>query len=166
MTIICTYVGGEKRKPSEPLSHEDCKRPRVVGDISVELINEVMSTITDPTAMLGPEVNTESVSDVFSVWHMAVVILKVFNCISFSQTSLLSAHSARDEAARLEERRGVIEFHVIGNSSTKSPIRRFSCGLLACRMSSHISCPACLKNTSHASYLTRMLVTIISVLMY
>uniref|UniRef100_A0A672S362 histone acetyltransferase n=1 Tax=Sinocyclocheilus grahami TaxID=75366 RepID=A0A672S362_SINGR len=86
--------GGEKRKPSEPLSHEDSKRPRVVGDIPMELINEVMSTITDPTAMLGPE------------------------------TSLLSAHSARDEAARLEERRGVIEFHVIGNSLNQKPNKK------------------------------------------
>lgn len=33
-----------------------------------------------------------------------------------SQTSLLSANAARDETARLEERRGIIEFHVIGNS--------------------------------------------------
>lgn len=32
------------------------------------------------------------------------------------QTSLLSANAARDETARLEERRGIIEFHVIGNS--------------------------------------------------
>uniref|UniRef100_A0A8C1QDR9 histone acetyltransferase n=2 Tax=Cyprinus carpio TaxID=7962 RepID=A0A8C1QDR9_CYPCA len=87
-------VGGEKRKSSEPLSHEDSKRPRVVGDIPMELINEVMSTITDPTAMLGPE------------------------------TSLLSAHSARDEAARLEERRGVIEFHVIGNSLNQKPNKK------------------------------------------
>lgn len=27
-----------------------------MGDIPIELINEVMSTITDPAAMLGPEV--------------------------------------------------------------------------------------------------------------
>ena len=40
------------------------------------------------------------------------------------QTSLLSAHSARDEAARLEERRGVIEFHVIGNSLNQKPNKR------------------------------------------
>ncbi len=45
--------------------------------------------------------------------------------------------------------------------STKSPIRRSSCGLLACRTSSHTSCPACLKNTSHASSLTRMFATIL-----
>ncbi|KAG7237819.1 hypothetical protein INR49_031832 [Caranx melampygus] len=83
---------GEKRKPSEPLSHEENKRPRVVGDIPMDLINEVMATITDPAAI--PE------------------------------TSLLSAHSARDEAARLEERRGVIEFHVIGNSLNQKPNKR------------------------------------------
>ncbi|XP_061123468.1 histone acetyltransferase KAT2B isoform X5 [Syngnathus typhle] len=83
---------GEKRKLSEPLPQEENKRPRVVGDIPMELINEVMATIADPTV---PE-----------------------------QTGLLSAHSARDEAARLEERRGVIEFHVIGNSLHQKPNKR------------------------------------------
>ncbi|XP_037549131.1 histone acetyltransferase KAT2B [Nematolebias whitei] len=83
---------GEKRKASEPLHHEENKRPRVLGDIPMDLINEVMATITDPAAI--PE------------------------------TSLLSAHSARDEAARLEERRGVIEFHVIGNSLNQKPNKR------------------------------------------
>ncbi|XP_036411161.1 histone acetyltransferase KAT2B [Megalops cyprinoides] len=85
---------GEKRKAPDPLPHEESKRPRVMGDIPMELINEVMSTITDPASMLGPE------------------------------TSLLSAHSARDEAARLEERRGVIEFHVIGNSLNQKPNKK------------------------------------------
>uniref|UniRef100_A0A4W5RHD5 Histone acetyltransferase n=1 Tax=Hucho hucho TaxID=62062 RepID=A0A4W5RHD5_9TELE len=77
---------GEKRKLPEVLTLEDAKRIRVMGDIPMELVNEVMMTITDPAAMLGPE------------------------------TSLLSANAARDETARLEERRGIIEFHVIGNS--------------------------------------------------
>lgn len=36
---------------------EEGKRSRVMGDIPVELINEVMSTITDPAVMLGPEVS-------------------------------------------------------------------------------------------------------------
>uniref|UniRef100_A0A3P9JBF9 Histone acetyltransferase n=1 Tax=Oryzias latipes TaxID=8090 RepID=A0A3P9JBF9_ORYLA len=85
-------VVGEKRKASEPLHHEENKRPRVMGDIPMDLINEVMATITDPATI--PE------------------------------TSLLSAHSARDEAARLEERRGVIEFHVIGNSLNQKPNKR------------------------------------------
>lgn len=50
----------------------------------------------------------------------------VLSCRTFLpvQTSLLSAHSARDEAARLEERRGVIEFHVIGNSLNQKPNKR------------------------------------------
>ncbi|XP_078091974.1 histone acetyltransferase KAT2B isoform X2 [Mustelus asterias] len=85
---------GEKRKPTESFNTEDAKRQRVLGDIPMELVNEVMSTITDPAAMLGPE------------------------------TSLLSAHAARDEAARLEERRGVIEFHVVGNSLSQKPNKK------------------------------------------
>lgn len=47
-----------------------------------------------------------------------------FFSFSLSQTNLLSAHSARDEAARLEERRGVIEFHVIGNSLNQKPNKK------------------------------------------
>lgn len=41
-----------------------------------------------------------------------------------SQNNFLSAHSARDEAARLEERRGVIEFHVVGNSLNQKPNKK------------------------------------------
>uniref|UniRef100_A0A3Q2PF57 K(lysine) acetyltransferase 2A n=1 Tax=Fundulus heteroclitus TaxID=8078 RepID=A0A3Q2PF57_FUNHE len=77
---------GDKRKLPEALTLEDAKRIRVMGDIPMELVNEVMMTITDPAAMLGPE------------------------------TNLLTPNAARDETARLEERRGIIEFHVIGNS--------------------------------------------------
>lgn len=47
---------GEKRKLPENLTLEDAKRLRVMGDIPMELVNEVMLTITDPAAMLGPEV--------------------------------------------------------------------------------------------------------------
>jgi len=39
------------------LTLEDAKRIRVMGDIPMELVNEVMMTITDPAAMLGPEVS-------------------------------------------------------------------------------------------------------------
>ncbi|XP_040819461.1 histone acetyltransferase KAT2B isoform X2 [Ochotona curzoniae] len=85
---------GEKRKMNDSHVLEEAKKPRVMGDIPMELIHEVMSTITDPAAMLGPE------------------------------TNFLSAHSARDEAARLEERRGVIEFHVVGNSLNQKPNKR------------------------------------------
>ncbi|XP_057594866.1 histone acetyltransferase KAT2B isoform X2 [Hippopotamus amphibius kiboko] len=85
---------GEKRKMNDSHVLEEAKKPRVMGDIPLELIHEVMSTITDPAAMLGPE------------------------------TNFLSAHSARDEAARLEERRGVIEFHVVGNSLNQKPNKK------------------------------------------
>nr|XP_020759569.1 histone acetyltransferase KAT2B isoform X6 [Odocoileus virginianus texanus] len=85
---------GEKRKMNDSHILEETKKPRVMGDIPLELIHEVMSTITDPAAMLGPE------------------------------TNFLSAHSARDEAARLEERRGVIEFHVVGNSLSQKPNKK------------------------------------------
>lgn len=44
---------------------EDAKKPRVVGDIPIELINEVMSTITDPAAMLGPEVRNVALAEPF-----------------------------------------------------------------------------------------------------
>ncbi|XP_036926574.1 histone acetyltransferase KAT2B isoform X2 [Sturnira hondurensis] len=85
---------GEKRKMNDCHVLEEAKKPRVMGDIPMELINEVMSTITDPAVMVGPENN------------------------------FLSAHSARDEAARLEERRGVIEFHVVGNSLNQKPNKK------------------------------------------
>lgn len=55
-------VSGEKRKISEALTLEDAKRIRVMGDIPMELVNEVMMTITDPAAMLGPEVEPPGVS--------------------------------------------------------------------------------------------------------
>lgn len=51
-------VSGEKRKIPEALTLEDAKRIRVMGDIPMELVNEVMMTITDPAAMLGPEVTS------------------------------------------------------------------------------------------------------------
>lgn len=49
-------AAGDKRKASEPLPREEIKRPRVVGDIPMELINEVMATIADPATV--PEVST------------------------------------------------------------------------------------------------------------
>lgn len=52
-----TLASGEKRKIPEALTLEDAKRIRVMGDIPMELVNEVMMTITDPAAMLGPEVS-------------------------------------------------------------------------------------------------------------
>lgn len=56
--ITLLRVLGEKRKIPEALTLEDAKRIRVMGDIPMELVNEVMMTITDPAAMLGPEVSS------------------------------------------------------------------------------------------------------------
>lgn len=55
---LSTSSVGEKRKLPENLTLEDAKRLRVMGDIPMELVNEVMLTITDPAAMLGPEVGS------------------------------------------------------------------------------------------------------------
>uniref|UniRef100_UPI00358F1C47 histone acetyltransferase KAT2B isoform X2 n=1 Tax=Myxine glutinosa TaxID=7769 RepID=UPI00358F1C47 len=92
--ISASLQKGEKRKAEDHTTLEEAKRQRLIGDIPMELVNEVMATITDPGTMLGPE------------------------------TSLLSAHAARDEAARMEERRGIIEFHVLGNSLSQRPNKK------------------------------------------
>lgn len=83
----------------------------------MDLINEVMATIADPAAI--PEV----------IVRFTYLFFRINGAVTSGsgvpqQTSLLSAHSARDEAARLEERRGVIEFHVIGNSLNQKPNKR------------------------------------------
>lgn len=69
-------AAGEKRKPSEPLPHEQNKRPRVVGDIPMDLINEVMATIADPAAV--PEVRSSHIH--ISKSHMRRNLI----CIRFS----------------------------------------------------------------------------------
>lgn len=117
-----TSPAGEKRKLPENLTLEDAKRLRVMGDIPMELVNEVMLTITDPAAMLGPEVGSLVCWPTGRAPHGSETIA---HCPSSgAQTSLLSANAARDETARLEERRGIIEFHVIGNSLTPKANRR------------------------------------------
>uniref|UniRef100_H2Z2H5 histone acetyltransferase n=1 Tax=Ciona savignyi TaxID=51511 RepID=H2Z2H5_CIOSA len=94
-----SFPSGKRRADSIILSSEDSKRARSSalsdtehsqGDISLEVINEVVNMITDPAQMLGPE------------------------------TTHLSSQSARDEAARQEERQGLIEFHVVANCADAS----------------------------------------------
>lgn len=64
---------GEKRKLPEALTLEDAKRIRVMGDIPMELVNEVMMTITDPAAMLGPEVSQKSIKSKVSLIVMTSI---------------------------------------------------------------------------------------------
>lgn len=85
---------GEKRPLESPVSGQESKRKKIEGDLPEEAISEVLSTITDPEAMVGPETN------------------------SFSD------NAARDEAARMEERKGIIEFNVIANSLTQKVSRQ------------------------------------------
>lgn len=87
-------VQGEKRKLEDSTSTEEPKKGKIEGDVSAELVSEIVATITDPSEMVGPD------------------------------TSLFPAHASRDESARKEEVKGVIEFHVIGNSLTTKPTRQ------------------------------------------
>lgn len=67
------------------------RKKKIEGDVSAEVVAEILEITLDPKKMVGPDV------------------------------SLFSVHGARDEAARLEEKRGIIEFHVITNSLDKEP---------------------------------------------
>lgn len=55
---------------TESYNMDDAKRLRVLGDIPLELVNEVMSTITDPAAMLGPEVRASHPICINSCWEL------------------------------------------------------------------------------------------------
>lgn len=88
-TVGESPIVGEKRPLTDVISMQDSKRKRVEGDLPEEVVAEVVATISDPEMMLGPE--AASYVD----------------------------NLARDEAARSEEQRGIIEFHVVGNSLTK-----------------------------------------------
>lgn len=87
---------GEKRSSEDDgTADNSAKRQKLAGDVPVEVLTQIVATISDPSAMLGPEGGLYP-----------------------------GTHSARDEAARCEERRGVIEFHVVGNSFTRQPSRQ------------------------------------------
>ncbi|ESO96746.1 hypothetical protein LOTGIDRAFT_143660 [Lottia gigantea] len=87
-------VPGEKRKLDEGNLPDDIKRKKIEGDVSAEVLSEIIATITDPTEMVGPD------------------------------SSFFPAHATRDEGARSEEEKGVIEFHVIGNSLSSKPSKQ------------------------------------------
>lgn len=78
-----------EKRPLEESTLPEPKRKKIDGDVAEHIIAEVLQTIKDPGKMLGPETNA------------------------------FSENAARDEAARMEERKGIIEFHVVGNSLSK-----------------------------------------------
>ncbi len=95
--MLVLVAAGEKRAAAE----EDVKpgpvkrrKLEVDGDVPMDELKEVMQVVSSPTKMLGPEV------------------------------SLFPAYVGRDETARMEERRGVIEFHVISNTVQRRPPRK------------------------------------------
>ncbi|KAK3578779.1 hypothetical protein CHS0354_035688 [Potamilus streckersoni] len=86
---------GEKRKTDDTgMDLEIAKKLRIEGDVAPEVVSDIIASISDPSEMLGPD------------------------------TSLFPSHAARDEGARKEELKGVIEFHVIGNSLSQKPSRQ------------------------------------------
>ncbi|KAH3876567.1 histone acetyltransferase KAT2B-like [Dreissena polymorpha] len=88
-------IAVEKRKMEELVPPpEEVKRSKVEGDVPADLVSEIVATITDPEEMVGPD------------------------------SALYPSHASRDEGARNEEKKGVIEFHVIGNSLSRKPTRQ------------------------------------------
>lgn len=86
--------GNAEKRPLEDATLQDAKKRKIEGDIPGEVVVKILATISDPSKMIGPE------------------------------TSTFAENAARDEAARLEERRGIIQFHVVGNSLTKKVSRQ------------------------------------------
>ncbi|XP_014772776.1 histone acetyltransferase KAT2A isoform X1 [Octopus bimaculoides] len=84
---------GDKRHLDEIQTSEVIKKRKIEGDVDQELVAEIVSLITDPEHMVGPD------------------------------KTLFPTHAARDEIARQEEGKGVIEFKVMANTFTERPSR-------------------------------------------
>jgi histone acetyltransferase len=90
----------------------DAKRVRLDNDISEETVATILAVINDPKKMLGPEVSHKiSTCKEFSSSKKSFIL--VFQ-------SVFPENAPRDEAAKQEERRGLISFHVVGNSLTQT----------------------------------------------
>ncbi|KAK5647049.1 hypothetical protein RI129_005513 [Pyrocoelia pectoralis] len=91
-TTITLNAGAKLERKSDGLYREPKKRKLApeeqFEDLSSETVAEIIGTINDPNYMTGPDV-------------------------VFSENA-----PARDEAPKLEEKRKIIEFHVVGNSLT------------------------------------------------
>lgn len=146
---------GEKRKIPEALTLEDAKRIRVMGDIPMELVNEVMMTITDPAAMLGPEVG-QTVGGKRGISYFVTFLLK---CVT--RFVLIARPICWRQMLPVTRRPGWRRGGASSSSTSsetrfpKSQTRKFWCGWSACRTSSLISYLACPKSTSRGWCLTR-----------
>jgi len=98
-------VSGKSRKRTllpDKESSLEVKKMKLMptGDVPMEILARVLETITDPSKSTGPS------------------------------GSQYPSQVARDEAARSEERRGLIEFHVIGNTLSRKPSRQTTMWLI------------------------------------
>lgn len=90
-------VKGEKRTRSSCSEAEvdslenECKRIKISGDIAEETVKKILESIE-----------------------------KIIPPAESSAVSAIPENIARDEGARTEERKGIIEFHIVGNSVTKT----------------------------------------------
>uniref|UniRef100_A0A0B7AGV5 histone acetyltransferase n=1 Tax=Arion vulgaris TaxID=1028688 RepID=A0A0B7AGV5_9EUPU len=84
----------EKRKADEAGLSDGAKRPRIDGDVSKEMLQEILAEMNSDgekeDTMVGPE-------------------------------TICPTHAARDEQARQEEKDGKIDFHIINNSLSHRP---------------------------------------------
>lgn len=55
--LIRTGSSELKRKLEESFGPEDIKRKRIEGDVSSDLVTNIVSTITEPEQMVGPDVS-------------------------------------------------------------------------------------------------------------
>ena len=79
----CLYSSGEKRKheDSTPSTEVEPKKGRIEGDVSAELVNEIIATITDPNEMVGP--------DVIIAWVIVSRTRVDISCITMKSCHLL-----------------------------------------------------------------------------
>lgn len=56
--FFVVYFLGEKRSLDDSIGSDDvaAKRSKIEGDIPMEVITEIVETVSEPSRMLGPEV--------------------------------------------------------------------------------------------------------------
>ncbi len=81
----------KEKRKIEELESNSMKKVKTEGDVSETLIKQLVSEVDEKLA------------------HVQ------------SEASLFNAHASRDETARNEQKRGLIQFHVINNTLSEEP---------------------------------------------
>lgn len=79
-----------------------------LGHDTLQVASEIISTVTDPRAMIGPEVIPST------LYSCRTVLL-------FSKTGFFDDQVSRDHTAKQEEKKGTIRFQLIHNSLKHKP---------------------------------------------